>query len=114
MALILGQMQGVLLHYPLTKLAYPSPHLNHHVLHSLGLLVLAEADVEMSRGVHLLHQDLHQLPGSMASRRFEALTLQSVQGHRSAAVDLYSRVHLRHLQEDAYKTKIVIFLHQFK
>lgn len=83
-----------------------SPHLNHHVLHSSGLLTLTEADVEMSWRLHLFHQDLYQLSSGPLARRFKTLTLQGVQGHSRAAMHLNGRVYLRNdLQTDIEREK---------
>ncbi len=44
------------------------PHFNHHVLQRSGLIVPAEADVEVAGRLRLLHQDRHQLSLPPASR----------------------------------------------
>lgn len=73
---------------PLTS---PPPHFHHQVLRGSGLLAVAERDVETSRRLHVLHQDLHRVPLTKSGWLFQALTLQGVRGHEGRAAHL--RVH---------------------
>lgn len=95
-----------------------TPHLNHHVLCSPGLFTIAEADIETSRWLHLLHQHLYQLSRAKARWLFEALTPQDIQGHYRATMHLHGRVDLRQLQAiiqyKLYTAMLLKMLQHFK
>ncbi len=75
------------------------PHFNHHVLQGSGLLVLAEADVEVAGRLRLLHQDRHQLSLPPASRGLQLLAAHCVwrNSWNSTHNQLWEKIH--HLQQ---------------
>lgn len=64
------------------KLVSEIPHFYHHVLQGSGLLVLAEADVEVARWLCLLHQDWHQFSLLPAIGRLQLLAAHRVWRNR--------------------------------